>query len=79
MSEQQISFDNMIDDPFHPVTCIVCGTVEPRWVDIYICDHCHTSGRAAVEYHTLKEFNDQMKKDLAAYRREERAVADELE
>jgi hypothetical protein len=61
--------DELEDDPdvdecqdyLHPVACIVCGATEQHWVDVFICDRCHKSGRAAVEFETLKRLNELLK------------------
>jgi hypothetical protein len=54
---------NDVLEAFHDVPCIVCGKIEKRWVDVFICDHCHKSGRAAVEFETLKRTNEQRQRE----------------
>lgn len=53
------------DDHLHPVACIVCGITEKHWVDVRICGTCIKSGRAAVEFETLKRTNAVLEKIVA--------------
>jgi hypothetical protein len=60
---EQIELSLTEENPFHPVACLVCGREESRWVDTFICNNCHTSGRAAIEFETLKRENEQYKRE----------------
>jgi hypothetical protein len=48
------------DNPFHDVGCIICGKIEQHWVDVFICEQCFTSGRAAIEFEMLKREKEEL-------------------